>query len=188
MAVNLAEIAQEVKCTDFGGLPTSWWNWGRRDTAAAMSQHPEGWYYDESSGLERWWDGLRWTDNTRPVQRPTPPPTGPDEPLIDPLATGGARSAGTRPCPMCKEEIRVDALKCKHCGEFLDGRPPSPAVEGMRQLVLMACFIVVGLFLQFVVTIDVYGEQRHLIPGVAIVLGYIPAAGLLAWFLLKRRG
>jgi hypothetical protein len=49
------------------------------------------------------------------------PPTVPAsvmrvEPLPPPV------SVYTRTCPFCAEEIKLEALKCKHCGEVLDPR------------------------------------------------------------------
>lgn len=31
-----------------------------------------------------------------------------------------------RQCPFCAETIQCTAVKCKHCGEFLDGRKQAP--------------------------------------------------------------
>lgn len=36
---------------------------------------------------------------------------------------------GVRKCPMCAEEIRAEAVKCKHCGSDVDPLPPSEVKE-----------------------------------------------------------
>ncbi len=40
----------------------------------------------------------------------------------------------TRPCPSCGEKIQKDALKCRHCGEFLDPALRAKKTEGVKAL------------------------------------------------------
>lgn len=53
---------------------------------------------------------------------PPPLPASSPASFPPPLPPTGGQ---TRSCPFCGEAIQAVAKKCKHCGEFLDGRPPA---------------------------------------------------------------
>ena len=50
-------------------------------------------------------------------------------------------------CPFCAEDIQDEAVKCKHCNEFLTARPEAPKTPWYgKTAILIVSFLTVGPF------------------------------------------
>ena len=48
-------------------------------------------------------------------------------------------------CPFCAEEIQDDAIKCKHCGEFIDASSHSRSADSKIQWYFRKSFIIIAV-------------------------------------------
>lgn len=69
-----------------------------------------------------------------PEPQVLPPPPPPSE-------------SGTKKCPYCAEQIRLEAIKCRFCGELIEGRPSPPFGQWSRSRFIRTGAIVLALSL-----------------------------------------
>jgi hypothetical protein len=84
-------------------------------------------------------------------------------------------------CPFCGEEIRIEAIKCKHCGEFLkikqEEQPKPKEKKGCQIVIASVCILIILFFL----TPVVFAVTENGAPVGRIVVGFLSIVAGVLW-------
>lgn len=86
-------------------------------------------------------------------------------------------------CPFCAEEIQDDAIKCKHCGEFLDASYAPHLADEKTQWYFRKSFIIIAVFCVGPMALPLiwWRPQTTLAWKIGLTIGIL----VLSWILLQ---
>jgi uncharacterized membrane protein YvbJ len=86
-------------------------------------------------------------------------------------------------CPFCAEDIQDDAIKCKHCGEFLDGSASPRLAEKKLPWYFRTSFLVIAVFSVGPLALPLiwWRPQTSLAWKIILTIGIL----VLSWILLQ---
>ena len=62
----------------------------------------------------------------------------------------------TKKCPFCAEDIDRDAVKCKHCGEYLTDKAKKESKQGQQNMgCLLTTLVVLAIIVLLIVLLGV---------------------------------
>ncbi len=78
-------------------------------------------------------------------------------------------------CPYCAEEIQDDAIKCKHCGEWLNTQEKLEGLRGWLIVVGIIFWLNIIPFIGFIIYLQLENDYSNLNPviGITMMLGVI---------------
>ncbi|HBC89444.1 MAG TPA: hypothetical protein DCZ94_21105 [Lentisphaeria bacterium] len=93
-------------------------------------------------------------------------------------------ASDTKRCPYCKEDIKKDAIKCKHCGEMLDGKPkekiaipqqvaPQQVVHGNVIIKFRPFPLLIAWVGAIMLCTTGFDMRQHISPAIADILGFL---------------
>jgi len=86
-------------------------------------------------------------------------------------------------CPFCAEDIQDEAIKCKHCGEFLDAHARPRVAEEKGQWYFKKAFIIIAVCSVGPLALPLIWWHPHMTP--AWKIGLTMVILVLSWFLFQ---